>query len=116
MDDVGIALQKTLKSAIHCRGVALHSGARVAMTLHPAAPDTGIVFRRADRAGAEIKADWRNAVEQELCTRLDNGEGLSIATIENLMAALAGLAIDTPLLSHARPSGPLMVACPPPYI
>ena len=66
MDDVGIALQKTLKSAIHCRGIALHSGARVAMTLHPAAPDTGIVFRRTDRAGAEIKAVWHNAVERGL--------------------------------------------------
>src|SRR5690349_852497 len=98
MDDVGIALQNTLKSAIHRRGTAIHSVARVAMILHPAAPDTGIVFRRTDRAGAEIKADWRNAVEQALCTRLDNGEGLSIATIEHLMAALAGLEVDNALI------------------
>jgi UDP-3-O-[3-hydroxymyristoyl] N-acetylglucosamine deacetylase len=90
MDEMGIAQQKTLKAAIHCRGVALHSGSRVSMILHPAAPDSGIVFRRSDRAGAEIKACWRNVIEQPLCTRLDDGEGLSIATIEHLMAALQG--------------------------
>src|SRR5258708_42298 len=116
MDDVGIALQKTLKSAIHCRGVALHSGARVAMTLHPAAPDTGIVFRRADRAGAEIKADWRNAVEQALCTRLDNGEGLSVATIEHLMAALAGLEIDNTLIELDGPEVPVMDGSAAPFV
>ena len=116
MDDVGIALQKTLKSAIHCRGVALHSGARVAMTLHPAEPDTGIVFRRTDRAGAEIKADWRNAVEQALCTRLDNGEGLSIATIEHLMAALAGLEIDNTLIEIDGPEVPVMDGSAEPFV
>src|SRR5229473_2385461 len=116
MDELGIALQKTLKSAIHCRGVALHSGARVAMTLHPAAPDTGIVFRRTDRAGAEIKADWRNAVEQALCTRLDNGEGLSVATIEHLMAALAGLEIDNALIELDGPEVPVMDGSAAPFV
>ena len=61
MDVVSVAPQKTLKAAIHCRGVALHSGGRVGMTLHPAAPNTGIVFRRADLAGAELRADWRKS-------------------------------------------------------
>jgi UDP-3-O-[3-hydroxymyristoyl] N-acetylglucosamine deacetylase len=116
MDDVGIALQKTLKSAIHCRGIALHSGARVAMTLHPSAPDTGIVFRRTDRAGAEIKADWRSAVEQALCTRLDNGEGLSVATIEHLMAALAGLEIDNALIEIDGPEVPVMDGSAAPFV
>ena len=116
MDDVGIALQKTLKSAIHCRGIALHSGARVAMTLHPAAPDTGIVFRRTDRAGAEIKADWRNAVDQALCTRLDNREGLSVSTIEHLMAALAGLEIDNALIEIDGPEVPVMDGSAAPFV
>jgi UDP-3-O-[3-hydroxymyristoyl] N-acetylglucosamine deacetylase len=116
MDDVGIAQQQTLKASIHCRGVALHSGARVAMTLHPAAPDTGIVFRRSDRAGAEIKACWRNVVEQPLCTKLDNGEGLAVATIEHLMAALAGLEIDNAVIELDGPEVPVMDGSAAPFV
>lgn len=116
MDDVGIAQQRTLKSAIHCRGVALHSGARIGMTLHPAGPDTGIVFRRSDRAGAEIKAHWRNAVEQPLCTRLDDGEGLSVATIEHLMAALAGVEIDNAAIELDGPEVPVMDGSAAPFV
>jgi UDP-3-O-[3-hydroxymyristoyl] N-acetylglucosamine deacetylase len=116
MDDVGIAQQQTLKAPIHCRGVALHAGSRVAMTLHPAAPDTGIVFRRSDRADAEIKACWRNVVEQPLCTRLDNGEGLSIATIEHLMAALAGLEIDNAVIELDGPEVPVMDGSAAPFV
>ena len=116
MDDVGIAQQKTLKAAIHCRGVALHSGARVSMSLRPAAPDTGIVFRRSDRGGAEIKACWRNAVEQPLCTRLDDGEGLSIATIEHLMAALAGLEVDNAVIEIDGPEVPVMDGSAAPFV
>jgi UDP-3-O-[3-hydroxymyristoyl] N-acetylglucosamine deacetylase len=116
MDELGIAQQKTLKSAIHCRGVALHSGRRVGMTLHPAAPDTGIVFRRSDRAGAEISASWRNAVEQRLCTRLDDGEGLSVATIEHLMAALNGLEVDNALIELDGPEVPVMDGSAAPFV
>jgi UDP-3-O-[3-hydroxymyristoyl] N-acetylglucosamine deacetylase len=116
MDDGGIALQRTLKSAIHCRGVAAHSGARTAMSLHPAAPDSGILFRRSDRAGAEIKAHWRNAVETPLCTRLDDGDGTSVATIEHLMAALAGLEIDNAMIELDGPEVPVMDGSAAPFV
>lgn len=116
MDEFGIAPQKTLKTAIHCRGVALHSGARVRMTLHPADPDTGILFRRTDRAGAEIQARWHNAVEQPLCTRLDDGEGLSVATIEHLMAAFAGLEIDNAVIELDGPEVPVMDGSAAPFV
>src|SRR6185437_7693948 len=116
MDDVGIAQQKSLKSAIHCRGVALHSGSRVGMTLHPAGPDSGIVFRRSDRTGAEIKACWRNVVEQPLCTRLDDGEGLSVATIEHLMSALNGLEIDNAVIELDGAEVPVMDGSAAPFV
>jgi UDP-3-O-[3-hydroxymyristoyl] N-acetylglucosamine deacetylase len=115
-DDLGIAQQKTLKAAIHCRGVALHAGGRVSMSLHPAAPDSGIVFRRSDRAGAEIKACWRNVVEQPLCTRLDDGEGLSVSTIEHLMAALNGLEIDNAVIELDGPEVPVMDGSAAPFV
>ncbi len=116
MHEVGAAPQKTLKAAIHCRGVALHSGARVGMTLHPAAPNSGIVFRRSDRAGAEIEAHWLNAVESPLCTRLENGEGLSITTIEHLMGALAGLEIDNAVIELDGPEVPVMDGSAAPFV
>ncbi len=86
------------------------------MTLHPAAPDSGIVFRRSDRGGAEIKACWRNAVEQPLCTRLDDGEGLSVATIEHLMAALGGLEIDNAVIELDGPEVPVMDGSAAPFV
>jgi len=86
------------------------------MTLHPAAPDSGIVFRRSDRAGAEIKACWQNAVEQPLCTKLDDGEGLSVATIEHLMAALGGLEIDNAVIELDGPEVPVMDGSAAPFV
>jgi UDP-3-O-[3-hydroxymyristoyl] N-acetylglucosamine deacetylase len=91
--DRGIIRQQTLAGAATCRGIGLHGGERVTMTLLPAAPGTGIVFRRVD-AGAEIPALWTNTVGATLCTVLSNGEGIEIKTVEHLMAALAGSGID----------------------
>jgi UDP-3-O-[3-hydroxymyristoyl] N-acetylglucosamine deacetylase len=116
MRDVGIAQQKTLKAAIHCRGVGLHSGQRIGMTLHPAPADTGIVFRRSDAGGAEIAAIWRNVVDSSLCTKLDNREGLSVATVEHLMAAFAGLEIDNAVVEVDGPEVPIMDGSAAPFV
>src|SRR3546814_19873802 len=70
-----IVRQQTLKNSIHCSGVALHSGAKVNMVLHPAEADTGIVFRRTDAAGGvAVQALWCNAIETPLCTTLVSTE------------------------------------------
>jgi UDP-3-O-[3-hydroxymyristoyl] N-acetylglucosamine deacetylase len=116
MDEMGIAQQKTVKASIHCRGIGLHSGMRVGMTLHPAAPDTGIVFRRVDAGGAEIAASWQNVVESSLCTTLGNGEGLSVATVEHLMAAFAGLEIDNAIVELDGPEVPVMDGSAAPFV
>ncbi|HXO02531.1 MAG TPA: UDP-3-O-acyl-N-acetylglucosamine deacetylase, partial [Stellaceae bacterium] len=73
MRDRGIIRQRTLASAATCRGIGLHGGESVTMTLRPAAPGTGILFHRID-AGAEIPALWTNTVNATLCTMLSNGE------------------------------------------
>ena len=104
----GLVRQKTLKNTIRCRGTALHSGDRVAMAFHPAAPGTGIVFRRSDRAGASLRADWRHVRESMLCTTIDDGAGLTVATIEHVMAALAGLEIDNAVIELDGPEIPVM--------
>ncbi len=116
MDVTGLTPQKTLKAAIHCRGVALHTGAHVSMILRPQEVDAGIVFCRSDAGGAEIRAHWSCARESALCTTLTNGEGLSVATIEHLMAALAGLEIDNALIEIDGPEIPVMDGSAAPFV
>ena len=115
MGDVATASQQTLKTVIGCRGIGLHSGQKVAMTLRPAPPDTGIVFRRTDSA-AEIPANWANAIESPLCTVLSNGEGSSIGTVEHLMAALAGAEIDNAIVELDGPEVPIMDGSSAPFL
>jgi len=85
------------------------------MTLRPAAPGTGIVFRRVD-AGAEIKARWTNAVNATLCTVLSNGEGTEIKTVEHLMAALAGSGIDNAIVELDGAEVPAMDGSAAPFL
>ena len=91
---MSVVWQKTLKNAIRCTGVGLHSGKRVSMTLSPAEPGSGIVFCRADRGGATVAARHDNVSDTKLGTSLKNGDGAAVATVEHLMAALCGLGID----------------------
>ena len=74
--------QRTLKNRIHCSGVSLHHGSRVTMSLVPAPPDSGIVFRRTDIAGGSctIAADWRNVADMPYCSTLTNGSGVIVST------------------------------------
>src|SRR5215471_9883868 len=115
LGDMTTASQRTLKTRIGCRGVGLHSGQRVTMTLLPAAPDTGILFRRVD-AGADIRASWCNTIESTRCTVLSNGEGITIGTIEHLMAALAGAEIDNAIVELDGPEVPIMDGSSAPFL
>lgn len=110
--------QRTLKSSIHCSGVALHSGAKVALTLHPADPNTGIVFKRVDIAGggALIPARWDHVVDTRLCTMLGNKDGVTIGTVEHLLAALAGSAVDNVLIELNGPEVPIMDGSSEPFL
>ena len=100
--------QRTLKNVIRASGVGLHTGEKVLMTLRPAAPNTGVVFRRVDLASpvdmpvsAELVGDTR------LCSTLDNGQ-TSVATVEHLMSALAGLGVDNVYVDLDGPEVPIM--------
>ena len=105
-----ILKQKTLKNSIGCSGVGLHTGAKVTMTILPAEADSGIRFKRIDISGGQaiIEADWRNVVDSRLCSTIANKDGVSIATIEHLMAAFAGLGIDNALVEINGPEVPIM--------
>ena len=92
--------QRTVKALVRTAGVGLHSGQRVELTLRPAAPDTGIVFRRVDLpAPVDIPARAERVGDTRMASTLlaaDSGPGaqVRVATVEHLMSALAGLGID----------------------
>lgn len=114
--DRGVVRQKTIKAAIHCRGVGVHSGDGVALTLHPAPADAGIVFRRSDCGGATVAADWRNVKESVLCTTLTGPDGTAVGTVEHLMAAFAGAAIDNCIVELDGPEVPIMDGSAAPFV
>ena len=111
-------LQRTLKSAIHCKGVGLHSGAPINMTLLPADADTGIRFRRVDlKNGArEIQARYDLVTDTRMCTTITNEHGGSVATIEHLMAALAGCGVDNVVVELDGPEVPVMDGSSEPFV
>lgn len=117
-DEVKFETQKTLKSSICCTGVALHSGTKVTMTLNPAEPDTGIVFKRIDIGGqgAVIPARWDRVVDTRMCTTLGNEDGVTIGTVEHLMAAFAGCRIDNAEVEINGAEVPVMDGSSEPFV
>jgi UDP-3-O-[3-hydroxymyristoyl] N-acetylglucosamine deacetylase len=114
MAERGTARQKTIKAPIRCRGIGLHTGVKVSMTLRPAAIDAGILFRRSD-LGVEIAASWQNLAASALCTTLAR-DGASVATVEHLMAAFAGLEIDNAIVELDGPEVPAMDGSAAPFV
>jgi UDP-3-O-[3-hydroxymyristoyl] N-acetylglucosamine deacetylase len=108
--------QRTLKSLVHATGVGLHTGQKVRITLRPAQPDTGVVFRRLDLPSApEIPARADLVGETRLCSCLVSGE-TKIYTIEHLMSAFAGLGIDNVYVDLDGPEVPIMDGSAAPFV
>lgn len=106
--------QKTIKQPIHAEGIGLHSGQSVALTLHPAEDNTGIVFQR--RGSQEALAVCvEHVVEAPLCTMLKQGEH-QIATIEHLMAAFCAMQIDNVRVELTSDEVPVMDGSSAPFI
>ncbi|WIV51661.1 UDP-3-O-acyl-N-acetylglucosamine deacetylase [Marivivens sp. LCG002] len=102
-------MQTSLQSQVTFKGIGLHSGIPVAMTVRPAPADTGIVFRRIDVTGDnEIAALWSNVSQEALNTRIVNAEGVSVATIEHIMAALSGCGVHNAFIDIDGPEVPIM--------
>lgn len=112
------ARQRTLASSINCKGVGLHSGNTVAMTLRPGAPDTGIIFRRTDISGggALIPAHWSNVNDTRMHTCIANDRNVGVRTIEHLMAAFAGMRIDNAIVEINGPEVPVMDGSAAPFV
>src|SRR5574343_1916575 len=86
--------QRTIKTLTRAVGMGLHSGQRVEMTLRPAPPDTGIVFRRVDLPRpVDIPVRATSVSDTRLASTLSVGEA-KVLTVEHLMSACAGLGVD----------------------
>lgn len=102
--------QRTLKNSIGCTGIGLHTGARVQMVLRPAPEDSGIRFKRTDIGGGQsiIPACWQRVTESQLCSTITDEDGISVKTIEHLMAAFSGAGLDNVLVELNGPEVPIM--------
>jgi UDP-3-O-[3-hydroxymyristoyl] N-acetylglucosamine deacetylase len=113
-------VQTTLQTAVSFSGVALHSGATVTLCVRPAAADTGIVFERLDiahpRAARRVAVSVDALIETNLCTRVGNARGVTVSTIEHLMAALAGCGIHNALVTLDGPEVPILDGSARPYV
>jgi UDP-3-O-[3-hydroxymyristoyl] N-acetylglucosamine deacetylase len=108
--------QRTIRSQIKATGVGLHSGIKVEMTLRPAAPNTGILFRRLDcDPPVDIPVDPYRITDTRLCSALEGG-GAKVSTVEHLLSALAGLGIDNLVIDLTGPEVPIMDGSAAPFV
>ena len=108
--------QRTLKNSIRATGVGLHTGTKIFMTLKPAEPDTGVVFRRVDLPGApEVRAYATQVGETMLGTTLVEGEA-KVSTVEHLLSAIAGLGIDNVIVEVSAAEVPIMDGSAGPFV
>ena len=107
--------QRTLRRAISCAGIGLHSGKKVTLSLLPAPADSGIRFRRLDLGGIEIPAHVSTVTNLSYATTLSSGEARA-ETVEHLLAALMSQGIDNVIVEMTHPEVPIMDGSSAPFI
>ena len=106
---MSILNQKTIKKQINFEGVGLHSGKLVNISLKPAEPNTGVVFKRVDlESNNLIYPNFENVTNTQLNTTISNNFGVRVSTIEHLMGALFGLGIDNILIEINNEEVPIL--------
>ena len=103
-------LQKTIREPIEFEGVGLHNGVKAKLTIKPAEVNSGIKFKRTDVDNSKniIEANYKNVNSPILCTKIQNSHGVSVSTIEHLMAAFYLEAIDNVLVEIDAPEVPIL--------
>ncbi len=106
---MSILLQNTIKSPIEFQGITLHKGKHAKVRILPANPNTGIIFKRIDiKKNNIISANFQNVSDATLCTTLTNAYGVSISTVEHLMAALYGKNVDNAVIEINNDEIPIL--------
>ncbi len=114
----GRSHQHTLRNPISCSGVGLHRGQPVTLTLRPAPPNSGIVFRRID-LGLDLPARFDHVVDTRLCTVLGlptADPAARVATVEHVMAALSACGIDNVVVELDGPEVPVLDGSSAPFV
>lgn len=103
-------MQTTIKSPITFQGVGLHSGKPARLVIHPASAEHGIWFKRTDIQLGDplVPARWDAVNQTPLCTRIENAKGVSVSTIEHIMAALVGCGVHNALIEIDGPEVPIL--------
>lgn len=111
-------MQTTIRTPISFSGKGLHSGAPATVTVRPAGVHHGIWFSRTDVSVGDrlIPARWDAVNRSPLCTKLENATGLSISTVEHLLAALAGFGIHNALIEIDGPEVPILDGSAVPFV
>ena len=107
--------QRTVRRAISCVGIGLHSGNKVRLSLKPAAPGFGIRFRRTDLGHHEVPATVQHLAGIQLATGLVSND-VAVETVEHLLAALVSMNIDNVLIELNSPEVPIMDGSASPFI
>ena len=108
--------QRTLKDSIRATGIGLHSGVKVYMTLRPAPPNSGIIFRRIDlNTPVDIPAKATRVTETTLGTTIQRDQ-VKVATVEHLLSAMAGLGIDNAFVDVTAAEVPIMDGSAAPFV
>lgn len=101
--------QATLAKKVSCTGIGIHSGKPIVLTLKPSLSETGFIFVRTDlQKNNQILGVFNNVTDTKMCTRISNGSGVSISTVEHILAALAGAHITNAIIEVNGPEIPIM--------
>ena len=101
--------QKTVKNTVEFKGVGLHSGKLVKLSLKSSDPDTGVIFKRIDlNKDNLVYPNFKNVSNTSLNTTISNSAGVKVSTIEHLMGALFGLGIDNVLIEVDNEEVPIL--------
>lgn len=99
--------QKTLRKSVSLSGIGLFTGTKSTLTLRPAPPNTGFIFRRMDLPHhPTIKAELKNVLSTIRCTLIGSGDG-TVQTVEHILSVLVGMGIDNLLLELSGPEIPI---------
>ncbi len=111
-------MQRTLAKAVVMTGIGVHQGETARIRILPAPCDYGVRFMRTDVIGVDqmVEARFDAVVDTALCTRIGNDDGVSVSTIEHLMAALAGCGVDNALIEMSGPEVPIMDGSAAPFV
>ncbi len=114
----GTKMQRTIRAAVSFEGVGLHTGAAARVTLRPAPAEVGIWFRRLDAVAKDtlVAARWDNVVPARLCTTLSNASGVSVMTVEHIMAAIAGCGLSNLIVEIDGPEVPIIDGSAAPFV